>query len=79
MKIESPFIATLEREREPGVMFPDIINLKKIVYTLKVRGGYIFLGGYGLAEKTIVLEYGFYATITSVKLSFWQTTSAIKV
>ena len=50
-------------------MFPDIINLKKIVYTLKVRGGYIFLGGYGLAEKTIVLEYGFYATITSVKLS----------
>ena len=32
-------------------MFPDTINLKKIVYTLKVRGGYFFLGGYGLAEK----------------------------
>ena len=40
-------------------MFPDIINLKKNVYTLKVRGGYFFLGGYGLAEKTIDLRIWF--------------------
>ena len=37
-------------------MYPDIINLKKIVYTLKVRGGSF---SYGLAEKTIDLRIWF--------------------